>query len=245
MTASIAHEVSQPLAGLLTNSSTSLRLLSGSKPNIEAASEAVRRAVRDATRAAEVVKQLRALFSNKQPFTEPIDLNEVAREVIMLTSHELQRGRVILRSSLDLKLPLVMGDRVQLQQVVMNLLLNAADAMSDVENVPRSLLVSTSRDEDSVVLSVTDVGVGVPADAMDKLFNAFYTTKEKGMGVGLSISESIIRNHEGRIWVTPNQGPGATFSFSLPSIHERNEMSSSQDDEDAADTFPASRVQRN
>jgi signal transduction histidine kinase len=145
-------------------------------------------------------------------------LNEAAREVLAFSSSELQRGRVILRTDFDNGLPAVTGDRVQLQQVLLNLVLNAADAMKDVNDRPRELLVATSRqDATRVRLSVHDSGVGIDPKDFDRLFDAFYTTKSHGMGVGLSISRSIIESHEGRIWASANSGHGATFSFSIPS----------------------------
>jgi signal transduction histidine kinase len=134
-----------------------------------------------------------------------------------MSSNELQRGRLVARLELADDLPPVAGDRVQLQQVILNLLLNAADAMSDVEDRPRELLISTERDEgDRVRLNVQDAGVGLDPQSMDRLFEAFYTTKSNGMGIGLSVSRSIIERHQGRLWAAPNDGPGATFSFSIP-----------------------------
>jgi signal transduction histidine kinase len=146
-----------------------------------------------------------------------MDLNEAAREVIAMSLSELQKNRVILRPELDDRLPLVTGDRVQLQQVILNLLRNASDAMSTIDDRPRDLLIRTEPDEnDQVRLSVTDVGVGFEPQAADWLFEAFYTTKDDGMGIGLSVSRSIIERHCGRLWGTPNDGPGVTFSFSIP-----------------------------
>lgn len=144
-------------------------------------------------------------------------MNEVVREVIALSLSELQRHRVILRPELADDLPLVNGDRVQLQQVILNLLGNASDAMSTVDDRPRDLLIRTEREEgDWVRFSVTDSGVGFDPHVVDKLFEAFYTTKHDGMGMGLSVSRSIIESHHGRLWAAPNDGPGATFSFSIP-----------------------------
>ena len=217
LTASIAHEVSQPLSGILTNANTGLRMLSADPPNLTGAAETARRTIRDANRATEVVKRLRAMFARKAPATELIDLNDVVRELIALSSSELQRSRVVLQSDLAADLPLVSGDRVQLQQVVLNLLLNAVDAMSGIEDRPRALLIKTMSDEhDGVKLLVRDSGTGIDALAAEKLFDPFYTTKTTGMGVGLSISRSIIENHEGRLWAAANDGPGATFGFSIP-----------------------------
>ena len=217
LTASIAHEVSQPLSGIITNACTGLRMLTADPPNVDGARETVRRTIRDGNRASEVITRLRALFSKKEATIESVDLNEATREVIALSLSELQRNRVILRTELASDLPVVKGDRVQLQQVVLNLLRNASDAMSAVNDRPRHMVITTEREEgDRVRLTVQDAGVGLDPQAMDRLFEAFYTTKNDGMGMGLSISRSIIERHHGRLWATPNDGSGATFSFSIP-----------------------------
>ena len=216
-TASIAHEVNQPLSGIITNASTCLRMLAADPPNVDGARETARRTIRDGNRASEVVTRLRALFSKKETTIESVDLNEATREVVALSLCELQRNRVILRTELASDLPVVAGDRVQLQQVVLNLLRNASDAMSAVEDRPRQLLIRTERDEGGRVrLTVQDAGVGLAPQAMDRIFEAFYTTKTEGMGMGLSVSRSIIERHHGRLCAAPNDGPGATFSFSIP-----------------------------
>ncbi|MDW5267194.1 MULTISPECIES: PAS domain-containing protein [Acidobacteriaceae] len=217
MTASIAHEVNQPLFGIVNNASTCLRMLAADPPNIEGALETARRTLRDGNRASEVIKRLRALFRKTEAISEPVDLSEAAREVVALSLSDLQRNRVILRSELASNLPHVIGDRVQLQQVILNLLRNASDAMSSVTDRPRQLMIKTEGDEgDRVRLTVQDTGVGLDSQAIDKLFQAFYTTKSSGMGIGLSISRSIIEKHHGSLWAAPNNGPGATFSFSIP-----------------------------
>ena len=217
LTASIAHEVNQPLSGIITNASTCLRMLAADPPNVEGARETARRTIRDGNRASDVVTRLRALFSKKDATTESVDLNEATREVIALSLSRLQRNRVILRPELADDLPPVTGDRVQLQQVILNLLLNASDAMSGVDDRPRQLVVRTERDDgDHVLLAVQDAGVGLAPQTADRLFEPFYTTKSGGMGIGLSVSRSIIESHHGRLWATPNDGPGATFSFSIP-----------------------------
>jgi C4-dicarboxylate-specific signal transduction histidine kinase len=217
LTASIAHEVNQPLSGIITNACTCLRMLAADPPNVDGARETARRTIRDGNRASDVITRLRALFSKKETTIESLDLNEATREVIALSLSELQRNRVILRTELADDLPLVTGDRVQLQQVVLNLLRNASDAMSAVDNRPRHIVITTEREEgDRVRLTVQDVGVGLDPQAMDRLFEAFYTTKSEGMGMGLSVSRSIIERHHGRLWAVPNDGPGATVSFSIP-----------------------------
>jgi len=221
LTASIAHEVNQPLSGIITNASTCLRMLSADPPNVDGALETVRRTIRDGNRASDVITRLRALYSKKEPSPECMDLNEATREVTALSSSELQRSGVILRYEFDDDLPAVIGDRVQLQQVILNLLRNAADAMSTIDVRPRELVIRTEHDEENQVrLSVKDTGVGLTPQAAEKIFEAFYTTKTDGMGIGLSISRSIVEAHQGRIWARPNDGPGATFSFAMPCAPE-------------------------
>jgi len=221
LTASIAHEVNQPLSGIITNANTCLKMLAADPPNVLGAQDTARRTVRDGIRAADIIKRLRTLFGKRDPTSEPVDLNEAAREIIALSWSDLQRSRVIVRAELAEDLPLIMGDRVQLQQVILNLLLNAADAMSGVDDRPRQAVIRTERlDSESVSLTVQDVGVGLDAQSAEKLFEAFYTTKSDGMGIGLSISRSIIENHGGRLWARPNDGPGVTFAFSVPYTSE-------------------------
>jgi PAS domain S-box-containing protein len=217
LTASIAHEVNQPLSGIITNASTCLRMLAADPPNVDGARATAQRTLRDGNRASEVIQRLRTLFTRQQPKTEPVDLNEATREVLALSSSELRGSRVILETDFDESLPAVTGDRVQLQQVILNLILNAGDAMSEIDDRPRNLLVATSReDADWVRLSVRDSGVGIDPKSLAKVFDAFYTTKSHGMGIGLSISRSIIESHGGRMWASANDGPGATFSFAIP-----------------------------
>ena len=217
LSASIAHELNQPLTGILTNCATCLRMLTGDPADLDGAREAVRRTMRDGNRASNVVARLRALFNRAQPASESVDLNEATREVIGLSLGEIQNARVIVRTELADDLPLVAADRVQLQQVVLNLLRNALDAMSTVDDRPRELLISTERQgDDHVRLSVKDAGVGFDPRTVDRLFEPFYSTKNDGMGVGLSVSRSIVENHQGRLWAVLNEGPGATFLFSVP-----------------------------
>jgi PAS domain S-box-containing protein len=222
LTASIAHEVNQPLSGIVTNASTCLRMLDASPPNLDGARETARRTIRDGNRASEVITRLRALFRREEFTLELLDLNELTREVIALSLSDLQRRRVALQLELSDQLPTITGDRIQLQQVILNLLRNASDAMVGIDDRPRQLLVRTQREQsDRVRVSVRDAGVGVDAESMNKLFDPFFTTKTDGMGIGLSVSRSIIERHRGRLWAESNDGPGATFSFSIPSDPER------------------------
>jgi C4-dicarboxylate-specific signal transduction histidine kinase len=217
LTASIAHEINQPLSGIITNANTCLRMLAADPPNVDGARETARRTIRDGNRASDVITRLRALFSKKDASTESVDLNEATREVIALSSSKLQKNKVILGLELADDLPFVTGDRVQLQQVILNLLVNASDAMSTVDGRPRKLLIKTEQDEgDRVRLTMKDTGVGFDPETAGRLFDAFYTTKDDGMGVGLSVSRSIIESHHGRLWAAQNDGPGATFAFSVP-----------------------------
>jgi PAS domain S-box-containing protein len=217
LTASIAHEINQPLSGIITNAGTCLRMLAADPPDLDGARETARRTIRDGNRASDVITRLRALFSKKEFTLESLDLNDATREVIALSLSDLQRQRVVLQSELAEDLPKVTGDRVQLQQVILNLVRNASDAMTGVDDRPRQLLVRTERENgDRVRVMVRDSGMGVDRQSMDKIFDAFYTTKSGGMGIGLSVSRSIVERHHGRLWAEPNDGPGATFSFSIP-----------------------------
>ena len=192
LTASIAHEVKQPLAG----------------PSGGRFATAIARA--------EVIARLRALFSRKNAAIEPVDLNDAVREVITLSMSEMQRNRVTIRAELSAAIPPVAGDRVQLQQVVLNLLRNASDALSGVDGRPRQVVVRTIAEGDSVCLSVQDNGAGFDPQTAENLFEPFYATKDDGMGMGLSRSRSIVERHQGRIWAVRNDGQGATFTFSVP-----------------------------
>jgi PAS domain S-box-containing protein len=218
LTASIAHEVNQPLAGIITNASTCLRMLAADPPNLDGARATAQRTIRDGNRAAEVIQRLRDMFSRKQAATEAVDLNEAAQEVLALSASELQAARIVQRLDFASDLPPVFGDRVQLQQVILNLVLNAADAMRAVDDRPRNLWLTTARHGDGAVgLSVRDEGVGIEPQNAERLFDAFYTTKSEGMGIGLAISRSIIQSHDGRLWAASNgDQPGATFAFSIP-----------------------------
>ena len=216
LSASVAHELNQPLSSIVTNASTCVRRLSADPPNVPGATEIAHRLIRDANRASEVIKHLRALFAKRESPSDWVDVNEAARDVVALSSTGLHNERVDLRCEFQDKLPLVRGDRVQLQQVIMNLLRNAADAMRNVEGRSRQLAIRTERcEDDRVRLTVRDTGVGLDPDGVERLFDAFYTTKSGGMGIGLSVSRSIIERHHGRLWGEPNDGPGQ-FLVSIP-----------------------------
>lgn len=216
LTASVAHELSQPLLGILTNANTCQRMLAATPPNVQGALETARRTVRDGTRASQVIERLRALFYKRTDKSERVDLNAAVAEVLALASRDLSTHGVVLQTELAKELPLLTVDRVQVQQVVLNLLLNAVDAMSHVEHRKRLAVLRTALDGDGVRVSVEDVGVGFAVADAERLFQAFYTTKSYGMGIGLSLSRSIIERHDGRLWGELNAGPGATFSFFLP-----------------------------
>jgi signal transduction histidine kinase len=186
---------------------------------VDGARETARRTIRDGNRASDVIKRLRALFAKKKAVAEPLDLNEAAREVVAMLLGELQRNGVTLHPDFADDLPPVVGDRVQLQQVILNLILNASDAMTGITDRPRYMTIRTVHDESGCVcLSVRDVGAGFDPQDAGSLFNAFFTTKADGMGIGLSVSRSIIEGHDGRLWAEANEGPGATFTFSIPCL---------------------------
>jgi C4-dicarboxylate-specific signal transduction histidine kinase len=196
-----------------------LRMLADDPPDIDGARETARRTIRDANRAADVIARLRALFKKSSTSIELLDLNEATREVLALTSSEVQRAKALVRADLAADLPMVTGDRVQLQQVVVNLVLNAAEAMAAIDDRPRQMLIRTEREEDDHVrLTVQDAGPGFDPQTSNRLFDPFYTTKRDGMGIGLSVSRSIIESLRGRLWAVRNDGPGASFAFSIPCV---------------------------
>jgi C4-dicarboxylate-specific signal transduction histidine kinase len=215
LTASLAHEINQPIAAAVTNASTSLRWLAIDPPNIEEAREAAKRSVKDANRAAEIIGRIRQLFRKGTAEREPLDINEVIREMIVLLLNEAHRYSISLRTDLDTDLPSIMADRVQLQQVLMNLMLNGIDAVKDTDG-ERELTIKSGRQNRELLISVTDTGKGLPAKEEEKIFDAFFTTKTDGTGMGLSISRSIIESHGGRLWAMNNTLRGATFCFVLP-----------------------------
>jgi len=216
LTASIAHEINQPLAAVVTNANACLRWLAGAAPNLDEAREAVGRIVRDGNRASDVIGRIRALFKKSGDEKALLDMNEVIQEVVGLIQSEIQKNGVALRMAVAANLPRVPGDRVQLQQVILNLVMNGIEAMSAVTDRPRDLIIRCEQYEsDKVLIAVEDSGIGLNPESLDHLFAAFFTTKSKGMGMGLAISRSIVENHGGRLWAVANEGPGATFQFTL------------------------------
>jgi PAS domain S-box-containing protein len=216
LTASIAHEINQPLSGILTNASACRRWLAGATPNLDEAREAVGRILRDGNRASDVITRIRALVRKADEEKERLDMNHAIQEVAALAQGEVRRSRVALRMELAADVPPVLGDRVQLQQVILNLVMNGVEAMASVSDRPRELLISARQHEsDKVLVAVQDSGIGIDQQNLEKIFNAFYTTKSQGMGMGLAISRSIVENHGGRLWAIPNDGPGTTFQFTL------------------------------
>ena len=216
MTASIAHEVNQPLAAVVTNGQACLRWLARQSPDLEEARDALGRIIKEGNRASEVIGRIRALVKKSPPRRDQLDINDIILEVIALTRGEVQQNRVALQAQLSDDLPLVLGDRVQVQQVVLNLVMNGIEAMSAVTERSRELLIrSVQHESGQVLVAVKDSGIGLQPGSLDHLFEAFFTTKPKGMGMGLAISRSIIETHGGRLWAAPNDGPGATFQFTL------------------------------
>jgi C4-dicarboxylate-specific signal transduction histidine kinase len=217
LTASIAHEVNQPLAAVVTNGNASLRWLSNDPPNFDEARQALRNIVRDGNRASDVIARIRAVLKKSELAARQLDLNEIIREIVALTQGEVERRGASLRTDLAASLPVVIGDRVRLQQVLLNLVINALDAMNDVMDRPRIIEICSGAPKPKLILiAVKDSGVGLDAEKASRLFEAFYTTKPDGLGMGLSISRSIVEEHGGRLWAAPNEGPGATFQFTLP-----------------------------
>src|SRR6478735_451424 len=222
LTASIAHEVNQPLAAIVPNGEACLRWLAYRPPELEEVRGAVESMISDGVRASEVVWGLRGLLKKSTPQRSLLNLNDVIEQLVLLVERELLNNRVSLRLELAPALPAVLGDRVQLQQVIMNLAINGIQSMASVTDRPRELLIRSCQGEDGqVLIEVRDDGVGVDPKNMHQLFNAFFTTKTNGMGMGLSISRSIIEAHGGRIWASNNAGPGATFAFTLPPAREK------------------------
>ena len=216
LAASIAHEINQPLAAVVTNANACLRWLTGPIPNLDEGRAAVARIARDGNRASDVIGRIRALVKKSATEQAHLDINEVIQEVLGLIQTEIRKNEVVLRRKLAPDLPRILGDRVQLQQVILNLMMNGIEAMSAVTDRSRDLLIRSCRYEsDKVLIAVQDSGTGLETESLDHLFTAFFTTKPKGMGMGLAISRSIIEAHGGKLWASPNDGPGATFQFTL------------------------------
>ncbi len=216
MSASIAHEVNQPLTAIVVSGEASLRWLTREVPNIDQALVAIRRIVDDANRASGVVGRIRKLARKADPQVIELDINEVIDETVPLVKRETLSHRVTLQLQLAPGLPSVRGDRIQLQQVIINLVINAVQAMATVTDRARVVIIRTQQHEsDQVLVAVEDVGIGMAPESLNRLFRAFYTTKPDGMGMGLSICRSIIEAHGGRVWASPNIGPGMTFQFTI------------------------------
>jgi PAS domain S-box-containing protein len=221
LTASIAHEVNQPLSGIVSNGSACLRFLARDIPNVEEAREAARDIVRDGKRAGEVIARIRALTKRAATPREELDLNDTIRDVLALVGDEAKKRKVIIRTQFADDLSPILGDRVQLQQVLLNLVMNAIEAMNSIVERPRELVITTRRIEpDQVQVTVADSGIGLDPNTMARIFEPFFTTKSGGMGMGLSISRSILEAHGGRLWATVNDGPGTSFHFTLPKYHD-------------------------
>jgi PAS domain S-box-containing protein len=216
LTASLAHEINQPITAAATDARTCLRWLAHEQPDLEEARESAARMVNAVTRAADIISRLRQLFKKGAPQTNLVDVSEVIQEMVVLLRSEASRHSVSILTDLSEDLPRVVADRVQLQQVLMNLMLNGIEAMQDARAERQLTIRSLVAEGRQLLVSVTDTGVGVPREQADQIFNAFFTTKQQGTGMGLSISRSIIESHGGRLWATPNSGRGATFSFTLP-----------------------------
>ena len=216
LTASLAHEIKQPIAAAITDANTCLRWLSRDQPDLDEVRAAASRIVQDGRRASEIVNQVRQLFQKDTLQRGLVDLNEIIREMLLLMRGEATQFAVFVRTELTTDLPRAEGDRVQLQQVLMNLIMNSIEAMKDVDGA-RELTIKSQRAEDGqVLISVSDTGVGLPPQQSDQIFNAFFTTKTHGTGMGLRISLSIIESHGGRLWASDNPPRGTTFQFTLP-----------------------------
>ncbi len=223
LTASLAHEVNQPIAAAVTNANTCLRWLTRDHPDLEEAREAASRIVKDATRAAGIISRVRLLFKKSTPQRELVDVNEAIREMVVLLRSEATRYNITVRMELAADLPRIMGDRVQLQQVLMNLIMNSIDAMKAVDGTRELAIKSQRTENEEVLVSVSDTGVGLPPQQSDQIFNAFFTTKPHGIGMGLRISRSIVESHGGRLWAADNSPRGASFHLTLTTKVEAQE----------------------
>jgi len=217
LTASIAHEISQPLTAVVTNGHACLQWLSAPPPNLEKARQSAESIIQDGTRAAAVVARIRALFRKEEPSKERLDLNNLIEELVGFLRHEAASRRISIRTDLAKSMPLIKADRVQLQQVVLNLIMNGMDAMSETTSTSKEILISSRRNgTNEALVAVHDHGGGINSQLLEKIFDPFFTTKSQGLGMGLSISRSIIESHEGRLWATANPMGGAIFQFTIP-----------------------------
>jgi C4-dicarboxylate-specific signal transduction histidine kinase len=223
LTASLAHEVNQPIGAAVTNASTCVRWLAGDTPNLEEARAAALRVVTDGRRAAEIISRVRQLFKKGSPERELVEVNEVIQEMIVILQGETARHNIAVTTDLGEELPRVMGDRVQLQQVMMNLIMNGIDAMKGVDGTRELAINSRLLENEQILVSVSDTGVGLPPQQADQIFNAFFTTKLHGTGMGLRISGTIVESHGGRLWAEGNSPRGARFHFTLPTKIEADE----------------------
>jgi PAS domain S-box-containing protein len=214
LTASLAHEIKQPIGAAVTNAEACFRLLDRDQPDLPEAKEAALEMVRDARRAADIIDRVRLLYRKGSPELDIVDVNEVIRDMVIVLQNEANRHSVTMHTDLAEGLPKVMADRVQLQQALMNLMLNGIEAMRDTSG--ELSIKSQLADDSQLLISIADTGVGLPTEKIDKIFNAFFTTKSQGTGLGLAITRSIVESHGGRIWATANSGRGATFHFTLP-----------------------------
>jgi PAS domain S-box-containing protein len=221
LSASLAHELTQPLTAILSNAQAALRFLTDPSPELDEVRSILVDIVADDQRAGEVIHRLRRLLTRSELERQPLDINEVIRDVVKLIHSEIVIKNVMMILELEVDLPPVPGDRIQLQQVILNLLINGIEAMSPVEDRPRELLIQSCRHGvGGALVAVRDVGIGLDPQQAERIFDSFYTTKPKGMGLGLSISRSIIEVHGGRLWAAPNTGYGTTFQFTLPAAGE-------------------------
>lgn len=224
LTASIAHEISQPLTAVVTNGDACLQWLSANPPNLDKVRQSAEKIVQDGTRAGNVVGRIRALFKKEEPIKNWVDINEVIDELVGFLRHEASSRHIVIRTELSSPLPVLKADRVQLQQVVLNLVMNAMDAVAEAAASQKEIIIrSRVEAEHEVLVSVEDSGAGLNPQTAGKIFEPFFTTKPHGIGMGLSISRSIVEAHEGRLWATPNPGAGAIFQFTLPATREEQE----------------------
>jgi signal transduction histidine kinase len=216
LAASIAHEINQPITAVVTHGHACIEWLSANPPNLEKARQTIERIIQDGTRAGAVLSRIRALFKKEAPSKDWLNINEVVHELTTFLRDEAVRRRIAIRTDLVPGLPKVKADRVQLQQVVLNLMMNSMDAMAEITDGSKELLVSARANESEVVVRVEDTGIGLDIETAEKIFQPFFTTKDHGIGMGLSISRSIIEAHEGRLWASARPSGGAIFQFTLP-----------------------------